>query len=496
MGVYFLTCTLEEAPASLDRFVEGDGAIGDEERKRLAKIPHFLSPNEAILAWETGALDYHTWIEVRLDRFSEVVMDQSKPAQKMRANKRMMTTVGRLLFSEILPDGMPFYNCSLGKKGAARVIDDTFRQMGKSHTIILLDRMKETGFRYSTRSGLSFGIADLRVPAEKTKLIDDAQKRVTKIQRSYESGAITDQERKNQVLEAWAKCRNEVSERLMETLKNDRRDQEGRENSAEATKANAKRRYLNPVYLFADSGARGNKSQMQQLAGMRGLMAKPSGEIIETPIISNFREGLKVLEYFSSTHGARKGLADTALKTADSGYLTRKLCDVAQSVTICEEDCGTKRGIPKKAVMKGEDVEVPLRDVLRGRTALLALIDPRTDKLIVDAGQMIDPEIALAVENFLGEDGVFQVRSPLACESQHGICRTCYGMDLSTGKAVEEGMAVGIIAAQSIGEPGTQLTMRTFHTGGIAYTTAAESEYKAINAGRVELVDCLSLIHI
>ena len=219
MGVYFLTCTLEEAPASLDRFVEGDGAIGDEERKRLAKIPHFLSPNEAILAWETGALDYHTWIEVRLDRFSEVVMDQSKPAQKMRANKRMMTTVGRLLFSEILPDGMPFYNCSLGKKGAARVIDDTFRQMGKSHTITLLDRMKETGFRYSTRSGLSFGIADLRVPAEKTKLIEDAQKRVTKIQRSYESGAITDQERKNQVLEAWAKCRNEVSEKLMDTLK-------------------------------------------------------------------------------------------------------------------------------------------------------------------------------------------------------------------------------------------------------------------------------------
>ena len=490
MGVYFLTCTLEEAPASLDRFVEGDGAIGDEERKRLAKIPHFLSPNEAILAWETGALDYHTWIEVRLDRFSEVVMDQSKPAQKMRANKRMMTTVGRLLFSEILPDGMPFYNCSLGKKGAARVIDDTFRQLGKSHTIILLDRMKETGFRYSTRSGLSFGIADLRVPAEKTKLIEDAQKRVTKIQRSYESGAITDQERKNQVLEAWAKCRNEVSEKLMDTLKNDRRDQEGRENSAEANKANALRRYLNPVYLFADSGARGNKSQMQQLAGMRGLMAKPSGEIIETPIISNFREGLKVLEYFSSTHGARKGLADTALKTADSGYLTRKLCDVAQSVTICEEDCGTKRGIPKKAVMKGEDVEVPLRDVLRGRTALLALIDPRNDSTIVGAGQMIDPEIAGNIEDFLGEDGVFQVRSPLACESQHGICRTCYGMDLSTGKAVEEGMAVGIIAAQSIGEPGTQLTMRTFHTGGIAYTTAAESEYKAINAGRVELVDC------
>jgi DNA-directed RNA polymerase subunit beta' len=489
MGVYFLTCTLQEAPASLDRFIEGDGEIGDEERKRLARIPHFLSPNEAILAWETGALDYHTWIEVRLDRFSEVVLDQGKPARKMRANKRMMTTVGRLLFSEILPDGMPFYNCSLGKKGAARVIDDTFRQMGKAHTITLLDRMKEIGFRYSTRSGLSFGIADLRVPAEKTKLIDDTQRRVLRVQRSYESGAITDQERKNQVLEAWAKCRNDVSERLMETLKNDRRDMDGRENTAAATQSNI-RRYLNPVYLFADSGARGNKSQMQQLAGMRGLMAKPSGEIIETPIISNFREGLKVLEYFSSTHGARKGLADTALKTADSGYLTRKLCDVAQSVTICEDDCGTKRGIPKRAVMKGEDVEVPLHDVLRGRTALLALVDPRTDKTIVEAGQLIDAKIARDIEGFLGEDGVFQVRSPLACESQHGICARCYGMDLSTGKTVEEGMAVGIIAAQSIGEPGTQLTMRTFHTGGIAYTTAAESEYKAVNPGRVELVDC------
>ena len=487
MGVYFLTVTQAEPPVPLDRFLKDGPATTPEERKRLAReVPHFAHPHEAVLAWETGKVDYHQWIAVRLDRFSETVLEAGKAPKALRSG-RTLTTVGRLLFNEILPHGMPFYNCTLGKKGAAKVIDDTFRRQGKAATIRLLDDMKETGFRYSTRSGLSFGVTDMRIPDEKQKLLDDAEKRVAKSQRQYESGAITDQERRNQVLEAWAKCRNDVSEKLMETLKNDWRDAQNV--PTDPSKAGV-RRYLNPVFLFADSGARGNKSQMQQLAGMRGLMAKPSGEIIETPIKANFREGLSVLEYFSSTHGARKGLADTALKTADSGYLTRKLCDVAQSVTVAEEDCGTRRGVPKKAVMKGEDVEVPLRDVIYGRTALATLIDPRTDRTIVAAGQLIDAGIGREIEEFLGADNAFQVRSPLTCESERGICAKCYGMDLATGKAVEQGMAVGIIAAQSIGEPGTQLTMRTFHTGGIAYTTAAESQYKALNAGVVELVDC------
>jgi len=492
MGVYFLTVTQAEPPLALDRYLEGAPEMTAAERKTIRTMPRFAHPHEAILAWETGKIDYHQWIEVRFDRFSEMVLEAGKAAKKLKTS-RAITTVGRLIFNEILPADMPFYNCTLGKKGAAKVIDDTFRRKGKADTIRLLDDMKETGFRYSTRSGLSFGVTDLRVPGDKQKLLDDAEKRVVKAQRQYESGAITDQERRNQVLEAWAKCRNEVSERLMETLKNDWRSMDGVPVPSPAKDGPAPkdaRRHLNSVFLFADSGARGNKSQMQQLAGMRGLMAKPSGEIIETPIKANFREGLSVLEYFSSTHGARKGLADTALKTADSGYLTRKLCDVAQSVTVVDVDCGTKRGVPKHAVMKGEDVEVPLRDVIYGRTALANLVDPRTDKTIVEAGQMIDARIAREIEGFLGEDGVFQVRSPLTCEAERGVCGRCYGMDLSTGKAVEQGMAVGIIAAQSIGEPGTQLTMRTFHTGGIAYTTAAESQYKAGNPGVVEMVDC------
>jgi DNA-directed RNA polymerase subunit beta' len=247
-------------------------------------------------------------------------------------------------------------------------------------------------------------------------------------------------------------------------------------------------RYINPVYLFMDSGARGNKNQMQQLSGMRGLMAKPSGEIIETPIISNFREGLNVLEYFSSTHGARKGLADTALKTADSGYLTRKLCDVAQSVVVIEDDCGTHDGIDKVPVYKGEEVDVPLREIIKGRVSCANIIDPRTDELIVARNEIITVEKAQRIES-LGVPSV-AVRSPLTCQTARGICAKCYGMDMSTGKSVEQGMAVGIIAAQSIGEPGTQLTMRTFHTGGIAFSATTENQWKAGQPGTVEYRDC------
>jgi DNA-directed RNA polymerase subunit beta' len=473
MGVYFLTVAPKDMPA---------------DKKDIRRFKDYA---EALLAYDMGQIDLHDWIEVRLETFVEEVMKEKEQPKKMSESHRVVTTLGRLIFNEILPDSMPFYNCSLGKKGAARVIDDTFARKGKAATIDLLDRMKEAGFRYSTVSGLSFGITDLRIPAEKQKLIDDTKKKVIRVERQYDNGAITNTERRNQVLELWAKCRNDVSDLLMETLKNDRRDMvTGKETPLGTKEAPSLigAKYLNPVFLFADSGARGNRSQMQQLAGMRGLMAKPSGEIIETPIISNFREGLTVLEYFASTHGARKGLADTALKTADSGYLTRKLCDVAQSVTVVENDCGTKAGVPKRAIFKGEEVDVPLRDQVRGRTSVATIMDPKTDRVVIEKNQIITDSIARDIES-LGIDSV-QVRSALTCDTSRGVCAKCYGMDLSTGQPVEKGMAVGIIAAQSIGEPGTQLTMRTFHTGGIAVSSISETQHKTQNGGTIEIVDC------
>ena len=480
MGVYFLTVGHQDKPET-------------DEEKRIAKtkVRSFKDYEEALLAFglphgDSRRISFHDWIDVRVERFAEVVDDQKKPTVRMPDNRRIQTTIGRLIFNEILPDGMPYYNCALGKKGAARVIDDTYARMGKSATIDLLDRMKEVGFRYSTVSGLSFAITDLRVPADKQRLLGETQKKVDRVEKAYHAGAITERERHNQLLDLWQHCRTEITAKLVETLRTDRRDPVSGGEVDIITRAGMK--YLNPVYLFSDSGARGNTSQMQQLAGMRGLMAKPSGEIIETPIRSNFREGLSVLEYFSSTHGARKGLADTALKTADSGYLTRKLCDVAQSVVVIEHDCETPHGVPKRALYKGEEVDVPLREAIRGRTSRQTIIDPITDRVIVQENQLVTDSIALEIER-LRIDSV-QVRSALTCDTKRGICARCYGMDLSTGKLVEVGMAVGIIAAQSIGEPGTQLTMRTFHTGGVAASATTENNHKALNSGRVVLRDC------
>ncbi|MDX2016084.1 MAG: DNA-directed RNA polymerase subunit beta', partial [Planctomycetota bacterium] len=392
---------------------------------------------------------------------------------------------GRVLFSDVLEKGMPFYNCALGKKGCARVIDDVYAIAGKPATIDLLDRMKEIGFKQSTVAGLSFGITDLRIPKDKTDLLAQAQKVADRIEKNYDRGIITYRERYNQLIDTWTHCRDQVTKKLQETLKADRRDGTGNELAPDSKEGAV---YLNPVWLMADSGARGNISQIMQLAGMRGLMAKPSGEIIETPIRSNFREGLTILEYFSSTHGARKGLADTALKTADSGYLTRKLCDIAQSVIIGEYDCGSKRGVMKRALYKGEQVDVPLRDQIIGRVSVNDVVNPVTDETIVRANEMISAEAAKKIEN-LGIDSVM-VRSPLTSDSKFGCSALDYGMDLSTGKMVEPGLAVGIIAAQSIGEPGTQLTMRTFHTGGIGQRSAQETQYIALNPGTIELRDC------
>lgn len=466
MGVYFITIMLAD-----ERPVE--------------KLKKFKDRMEALLAYEQRTIGIHERILVRLDGFSEIVEGQGDQPKPMPASGRVVTTVGRVIFNEIVNRGMPFYNCGLGKKGCARVIDDAYLYGGRAATIDLLDRLKEVGFKQSTLAGLSFGITDLRVPAAKQSLIDDAQKKVDRVEKNYERGLITERERYNQLLDLWSHCRELVTKALIDTLKNDRRGTSGEELPIDDKKNPL---YLNPVYLMSDSGARGNVSQMMQLAGMRGLMAKPSGEIIETPIRSNFREGLTILEYFSSTHGARKGLADTALKTADSGYLTRKLCDVAQSVIIGEYDCGSKRGIMKRAIYKGEKVDVPLRDQVVGRVSRNTIINPKTDELIVRENEMITLDMARKIED-LGIDTVY-VRSPLTSDSRTGCSVLDYGMDMSTGKMVEPGMAVGIIAAQSIGEPGTQLTMRTFHTGGIGSREVLESEIKCISGGVVELRDC------
>jgi DNA-directed RNA polymerase subunit beta' len=466
MGVYFITfMTPDETP--------------------VEKMPRFKDRKEAILALERRLIGPHDKIILRVDGFDTVVESQGGPVKPMPANRRIITTAGRALFADVLHPGMPFYNCALGKKGCARVIDDCYAIAGRAATIDLLDKLKEMGFKQATLAGLSFGITDLRIPHEKQALLEEAQKKVDRVEKNYDRGIITARERYNQLLDIWSHCREEVQKKLVTALKNDRRDDQGNELPPDSREG---RSYLNPVYLMIDSGARGNISQMQQLAGMRGLMAKPSGEIIETPIRANFREGLNILEYFSSTHGARKGLADTALKTADSGYLTRKLCDIAQSVIIGEHDCGSKRGILKRAIYKGEQVDVPLREQIIGRVSVNAIVNPVTDEVIVKENEMISAEAAAKIEA-IGIDAVL-VRSPLTSESKSGCSVLDYGMDMSTGKLVEPGMAVGIIAAQSIGEPGTQLTMRTFHTGGIGQRTAQETEYRALNAGTLELRDC------
>ncbi|GJQ28272.1 MAG: DNA-directed RNA polymerase subunit beta' [Phycisphaerae bacterium] len=466
MGVYFIT------------FMQPD-------EKDLTKVPHFKDRMEAILALEQRKIGPHDKIVVRIDGFTQVVEKQGDAPKAMPANNRLLTTAGRCLFADVLAPGMPFYNCALGKKGCARVIDDCYAIAGRAATIDLLDRLKEMGFKQSTLAGLSFGITDLRIPEKKQALIDESQKKADRVEKSYDRGIITARERYNQLIDIWTHCRELVQAELVSTLKGDRRNDELEELPVTSKEGFW---YLNPVYLMIDSGARGNITQMQQLAGMRGLMAKPSGEIIESPIRANFREGLNILEYFSSTHGARKGLADTALKTADSGYLTRKLCDIAQSVIIGEHDCGSKRGVMKRALYKGEQVDVPLRDQIIGRVAVNAVVNPKTDEVIIPENTMITAEMAAKVEA-LGIEAVM-VRSPLTSESRFGCSALDYGMDLSTGTLVEQGMAVGIIAAQSIGEPGTQLTMRTFHTGGVGQRTAEQTKYDTLNAGRMEHRDC------
>jgi len=487
MGVYYIT-SMPEAPDEevVKELLTRSQQLNDEMVEKLRGFKDFKDPQEARMAYDLKIIGIHDPIVVRMPQgqYSDMVTSQQGDPEPFPETGRILTTVGRIMFNDILEDGMPFYNCSLGKKGCSRVIDDTYQRNGRPATIALLDNLKSIGFKQSTLAGLSFGITDLRVPAKKQAIIDATQKKVNRIEKAYQAGAITERERYHQLLDLWTHCREEVTKELLNELKNDRRDENGEEQPIDSQKYP---RYLNPVWLMSDSGARGNVSQIQQLAGMRGLMSRPSGELIETPILANTREGMSVLEYFSSTHGARKGLADTALKTADSGYLTRKLADVAQNVFISEHDCGSKRGIVKRAIYKGEEVDVPLRDRIYGRVARETVVNPVNDEVIVKENEMVTMDAARKIEN-LNIDSV-TVRSPLTTDSKTGISALDYGMDLSTGRLVEQGLAVGIIGAQSIGEPGTQLTMRTFHTGGIGHRTLAETEHRASHNGTIEIRD-------
>ena len=426
----------------------------------------FSSLDECETAFSLGVINLLAKIKVRLPegRFVRNNEEDREPSQIIE------TSYGRVMFNMMLPVGLDFYNFMMKSGDLALVISDCYQTLGRRATITLLDDMNQLGFRESTRSGLSFATDDLVTPDSKEKIVADAEKEVMKFRKHYDRGVITEQERYNKVLDTWTHAREKITKEMMAAMETDYRGGLG---------------YVNPVYLMANSGARGGVEQIRQLAGMRGLMAKPTGEIIETPIKANFREGLSVLEYFSSTHGARKGLADTALKTADSGYLTRKLADVAQNVVITMEDCGTTKGITKGVVFRGEQVEVRLATAINGRVSRQNIVNPVTDEVVVKDSQMITPEIARKIED-MGLEKT-QVRSPMTCNAPLGVCRCCYGMDMSTGDMVEEGMAVGIIAAQSIGEPGTQLTMRTFHIGGTVNTTTEDNEKTGKKAGIIKI---------
>ena len=407
----------------------------------------FSNPEEAVTAYQDEELDLHAKIKVRINSAD--------------GPKIVETTMGRILFNEILPKGFRFVNEVLNKKKISDIVSECYKYFGRNATITLLDDIKSLGFEYATQGGVSIGMSDLDIPPQKAECINDANSELNKVEEQYKRGIITERERHNKIIDIWTKATDKVSDYVFKNLD-----------------------FFNPLFMMADSGARGSRLQMRQLAGMRGLMAKPSGEIIEIPIISNFREGLSVLEYFISTHGARKGLADTALKTADAGYLTRRLVDVAQEVIVTEEDCGTVNGITVSEIVEGDEVVVSLKERIVGRVALDNIVDIVSDEVIVKAGEEIVEEKADKIEK-LGIEKI-RIRSVLTCESGRGVCAKCYGRNLSTGKMVEVGEAVGVIAAQSIGEPGTQLTMRTFHIGGTASRVAESSFLKARETGIVK----------
>jgi DNA-directed RNA polymerase subunit beta' len=432
----------------------------------------FGNVEDVVLALEAGEVETLTPIRLRytgdlLDlTAARDDQDVLRTEVKYVDNKIINTTVGRVIFSDALPDGLPYVNGLLKKKGLQLLVQFCYLRHGHERTVDMLDGLKNLGFLYATKSGLSIGIDDLIIPEEKRALVESARQEVIRVEQQYLEGAITNGERYNKVIAIWSEATEKISDEMFDAMKE--RDRSGT---------------FNAVYIMADSGARGSKQQIRQLAGMRGLMAKPSGEIIETPIRANFREGLSVLEYFISTHGARKGLADTALKTADSGYLTRRLVDVSQDVIISDIDCGTVDGIESRAIVEGGDIIEPLRDRIIGRVILEKLIDPFSGETIIEANDEITEELAQRIEESGFEKA--KIRSVLTCASRRGVCTKCYGRDLATGRLVELGQAVGVIAAQSIGEPGTQLTMRTFHIGGTASRISEQSTQEAKYEGTV-----------
>ncbi len=435
----------------------------------------FGSSEEVIMALEAGEVELLTPIRMRytgevIDLTNAYDDQDVSHTEPINLHKQFLqTTVGRVIFNDHLPSDMPFINGLLKKKGVQALVLYAYLRFGLEKTVVMLDRLKELGFLYATKSGISIGISDMVIPGVKFKLVDAAEHEVVKVQQQYLDGAITNGERYNKVIAIWSDITEKVADEMFKAL--EEQDKQGA---------------INPVYVMADSGARGSKQQIRQLSGMRGLMAKPSGEVIETPITSNFREGLTVLQYFISTHGARKGLADTALKTADSGYLTRRLVDVAQDVIINEFDCGTADGIYVEPILEaGVEVE-PLRDRVIGRVSLEKIKDYEGN-VIVDVNQEITEELANTIQA-AGIERV-NIRSVLTCESRRGVCARCYGRNLATGRFVEMGEAVGVIAAQSIGEPGTQLTMRTFHIGGTATRVTEQSKVEARNSGFVKFID-------
>ena len=438
LGIYYLT---RERP-----LCKGEGKA-------------FSSPEEVRIAYDAKELDLHAAIKVRINGVLE------------------NTTTGRVLLYEIFPEEMPFstVNKVMNKKELRSLINESYRREGIKATVILSDRLKDIGYRYATLSGISISMKDMTIPSRKAEIIDKAEREVKKIDDQYKSGLITDGEKYNKVVDIWAQSTETIASEMMAEMAVE--EISGRK--GQKVKANS----FNPIFMMADSGARGSKDQMRQLAGMRGLMAKPSGEIIETPITSNFREGLTVLEYFISTHGARKGLADTALKTANSGYLTRRLVDVAQDAVITEEDCGTVDGVSASSLIEGGEIIQRVGDRVLGRVALEDIYDPVTGELLVEANQEINEERVEKIQT-AGLEKV-RIRSVLTCQTRRGVCKKCYGRDLAHGHEVNIGEAIGIIAAQSIGEPGTQLTMRTFHIGGTASKRVEQTTMGSRNAGTV-----------
>ena len=442
LGIYYMT---RERP-----YVKGEGKL-------------FSSPDEVRMAYDAQEIDLHARIQVRMD------------------GSLVKTTVGRILLWEIIPEEIPFslINNVMKKSELANLVDYCYRYGGDKKTVLLSDRLKGLGFRFATMAGISISIDDMLIPSDKAALLQEAEKEIEKVQDQYTEGLITDGERYNKVIDIWAQVTEKIADGMLKELGSE--TIESPEGKKETTQS------FNPIFMMADSGARGSAQQIRQLAGMRGLMAKPSGEIIETPITANFREGLTVLQYFISTHGARKGLADTALKTANSGYLTRRLVDVAQDVVITEHDCGTLDGIDVTSLVEGGEIIESMKERILGRVALEDIVDPFTRDVIVKVNDEIEETLAEKIDDS-GIEKV-KIRSVLSCKSKRGVCVLCYGRDLARGRLVNVGEAIGIIAAQSIGEPGTQLTMRTFHIGGTASRRAEQTTLECRIDGRVKFIN-------